>query len=344
MAKTKIQESKLLKALAELEESVEKGDVLEDADPEGGLSAEGEPLSSGAPRGRGESTKKSRRASSSSSPVASSSSDDSSSGDDDDEDGGAAEAMSARRAPLFQKKGKKGKVSKAASMSDSSSSGSDESSDDSGSDESSDAEKSFRDMVEEDETMRKGIIVNPFLEAMVDQISLAMLAMKQSLAKSMVRSLEAMEKRIVAQVGGAVSKSIPSQADFNVRLAKAVAAIGNTVQDDLIGRIDGMTDMVKALANQPVGSPRGKSVLSKGEVNQPPWSGPGVGDQRGDSGDVSIEQLRELSTDVVGDWLFKKQAANQIDSRIILAWEADRYNPEALPPQVRKALANDLIK
>ena len=58
---------------------------------------------------------------------------------------------------------------------------------------------------------------------------------------------------------------------------------------------------------------------------------------------VSAE-LADVSQEAIGDWLFKKSMANQIDSKLILAWEADRYSVEALPVQVRKALVNDLCK
>lgn len=351
MAKTKIQESKLLKALAALEEGVEKGDVLEDADPEGGLSAEGAPLSDGAPRGRGESTKKSRRASASSPFASSSSGGDDDSSSDDDSDESAASAMSARRPPPAKKKkvsksepASKKRVRKADPVGD------DSSSDDSGSDDSSSGadgstSKSFREMAEGDETIRKGIIVNQFLEALVDQLSLALHLTHKSIAKSMSSAIAEMEERITTHVSECLAKSLAVEGDFNVRLAKAVAAIGNTLQSDVLERVDGMSDMIKSLANQPVGSPRGKALLSKGEVNQPPWSGSASSGQRDDvSDDETLNQLRELSTDTIGDWLFKKSAANAIDPRIVMAWEADRYNPEALPPPVRKALANDLLK
>ncbi len=314
--KKTIPESKLIKALAELE-GVAKGDELEDADPEGGLSTEGTPLSDEAPSGRGE-TKKSRGAP----PFGGSSSSDSSSDDDDDS---SDDASSDPPPPPKKDKAKKS-VRKAES--------------DAGSDdESDDAEKSFREMADEDETMSKAIIVNDFIEAMVDQISVAL----HRVSKSIAKSLAGLEERLTSRIDDTVAKSTATQQAFNVRLAKAVAAIGTTIQDDL----SGVADVVKSLADQPVGSPRGKAVLSKGEINQPPWSGAqSVGaDQRLANGSEDyVDQLKELSSEAIGDWLFKKSANNQIDPRVILAWEADRYNVEALPDQVRKALANDLIK
>jgi hypothetical protein len=332
----KIAEGKLLKALTELEESVTKGDALEDADPEGGLSTEGEPLSDAAPRGRGE-TKKSRRSSSGSASTPDEASSDDSSSDDDDSS--VSEMMSSKSS----KKKKKGKsifppekTKKSVSKAERSSDDDDDASSD---DSSSGTKKSFRQMAEGDETMRKAIVVNDFIEAMVDQLSLALHHVQESMSKS----IKGMEKRLSAHIDDRVAKSSASQQGFNARLAKAVAAIGNTVQDDLLG----MVDMVKSMTNQPVTAPRGKAVLSKGEVNQPPWSGPRLvnADQRlADGADDYAAGLSELSPEAIGEWLFRKSAANQIDPKLIMAWEADRYNIEALPVQVRKAIVNDLCK
>ncbi len=325
--KNRISESKLIKALAELE-NVAKGDALEDADPEGGLSTEGKPLSDAAPSGRGETTKKSRA--SASSPFESASSSSSEDSDDDDDDV-SSDASSPLMPPKKDKGGKGKKVSKASKSSSRSSSSSDA--------ESDDTEKSFRERAEDDETMRKGLMVNEFLDAMVDQLSLALLHVKESLSKS----IREMEARLSASIEERVSKSAGVQRDFDVRMAKAIAAIGNTLHGDLLP----MVDMVKALADQPVSAPRGKALLSKGEINQPPWSGASVNaDQRlasGSEGDY-VEDLRGLSTTAITDWLFKKSATNQLDANVLVAFEADRYDVAMLPAQVRKAIANDLIK
>ena len=342
--KDRISEGNLLKALAELE-SVAKGDPLEEQDPEGGLSTEGEPLSDAAPRGRGEQTRKSRARSSTSSPLesASSSSDGESPDDDDD---ASSDASSSPPPSMRKKKGMKGKemmskkVSKAAMgrrRSESMDSGSDDGSSDDGSDE---AEKSFREMADGDETMSKGILVNEFLESMTDQLSLALLHVKGSISKSIAE----MEARLIDHIEVSLNKSMAQRREFDVRLAKAVASIGKTIQGDL----PSIVDMVKSLADQPVGSPRGKAVLSKGEVNRPPWSGPTSGDDDrrladGSDGDY-VEELRGIGTKAINDWLFRKSAANQLDQNVIMAFEADRYDPAMLPPAIRKALADDLIK
>ena len=183
--------------------------------------------------------------------------------------------------------------------------------------------------------MAKAIEVSDFLESMVDQIGVAF----SRLAKSFTKELQAVESRLNARIDNRVAKSVAIHQDFNTRLAKAVSAIGNAVQDDVV-------EVVKSLVNSPASAPRGKAVLSKGEVNQPPWAGSQADNRmaNGSGGDDFLAELSELPQDAIGDWLFKKSAVNQIDPKLMIAWEADRYNPEALPLQVRKALVNDLCK
>lgn len=320
-SRDRIPENKLLKALNELEESIAKGDELEEADPEGGLSTEGEPLSGAAPRGR-DTTRKSRRARSSMSSM-SSSSDDGGSSSSSSGRPGIAEMMSAGGGKPRGKPVKKG-----GSMSSSASS------DDRSSDGDSGTEKSFRARAEADETIRKGMVVNDFLEAVVDRIDDALTALSASITKS----LREAEARLGARLDASVAKSTGAQQDFNARLAKAVSAIGNTVQNDLI---DGMGEVMKSLADQPASSPRGKAILSKGEVNQPPWSG-GAGAGDGDAADVA--ELNNLPQEKVANWLYAKAQRNEIDPSMLISWEAARYDADMLPPQIRKAMANDLIK
>jgi len=336
--KVQLPESKLLKAMAELESAIEKGDELEDQDPEGGFSTEGTPLSGAAPRGK--STKKSRGASSSSASTDDASSDGVAKAEDESsiekmmsasDEASSNDASS--KAPPFKKKKSK-KVAKAAAAS-SSSSGDDSASDDESDDSDRPAEKSFRAQAEQDETIGKAIMVNDFLEAFVDQVGVAMARMTKSFAKQ----LQEAESRINARIDNRVAKSVSYHADFNQRLAKAISSIGNSVQEDVV-------DVIKSLVNSPASGSRGKAVLSKSEVNNPPWQGNQGGDNRmanGSDGDFSAE-LADVSQEAIGDWLFKKSMANQIDSKLILAWEADRYSVEALPVQVRKALVNDLCK
>lgn len=324
-SKGKIEESKLLKAIAELHDEMEKGDALEEQDPEGGLSTEGKPLSDAAPSGRGE-TKKSKGSKSSSS-----SADASSMEKAEDDDSSSSDDGSSTKKSTVEKAGK----GKAPPFGGSSSSSSSESaSDDDDGDDDESAEKSFRAQAENDETLSKAIDASPVIEAMVDNISAAMGRMSREIAKS----LQGIESRLAARIDSRVAKGIAHQGGFNARLAKAISAIGEAVEGDLI-------DMVKSLANSPA-APRGKAILSKGEVNQPPWSG-GGGNRMADGsegGDDLVAQLKDIPAEKIGDWLFRKSASNQLDSKLIMAWEADRYNVEALPEQVRKALANDLLK
>lgn len=306
MSRTKIKESGLLKALAELEgkaDEIEKGgDALASADPEGHFSTEGKPLSSAAPSGKSD-TKKSEG------------DDESSEDDGDDGSSMASKAFSASD----MSSGKKSKKKPFPPKGD----------DDSSSDDDS-TEKSFREVANEDETISKAIEVSDFLEALVDQVSLTMLTMGKEISKS----LGELENRLNARIDARVSKGIGLQQEFNQRLAKAVAAIGNSVEDQ--------GELVKSLSNAPVAQPRGKAVLSKAEVNQPPWSGNGGALGSPDEPDMS--EISNLSPEKVGDWLFAKSAANQIDPRVIMAWEADRYDPTTLPENIQKALVNDLCK
>lgn len=321
--KVHLPESKLLKAMADLESSIEKGDVLEGQDPEGGLATEGAPLSNAAPSGKADRAKKSRAAS-----------DDASSVSKGDSESSMAKMLSASDDASEEppKKKSKKKFEKAESMS------SDDASSDDGSSEDEPAEKSFRDQAEDDETMSKAILVNDFLESLVENISVAFTRLGKSLEKSFIREVQASEARINARIDHRVAKSVSIAHEFHGRLAKAVTAIGETVQGDVV-------DMIKSLTNSPAPSPRGKAMLSKGEVNQPPWTGNQSADRiLADGSSDYAAELREVPNEVIGDWLFKKSALNQVDPKLIMAWEADRYNVEVLPESVQKSLVNDLCK
>jgi hypothetical protein len=336
-SKAQLAESKLLKAMAELESHIEKSDELEDQDPEGGFSTEGSPLSGAAPKGK--STKKSVASG------ASSSSDDASSVSKAADRSSMAKMLSASdvasddASSEAPKKKSKKKMNKAESMS--SESGDDDSS--SGDDQSSDsdrpAEKSFREAAENDEVLGKAILVNDFLEAMVDQFSTTMSRLAKSLTKEFETQLSAVEGRLNARIDNRVAKSVALQHDFNTRLAKGIAVIGNAVQNDVV-------DVVKSLVNSPM-QPRGKALLSKSDINQPPWAGGAGGAQFNDGAigsEPDLSELSNLAPSVIGDWLFKKSATNQVDPRVIMAWEADKYDPSTLPKDVQKSIVNDLCK
>ncbi len=313
--KNKIPEGKLLKALAELEDSVAKGDTLQERDPEGGLSAEGKPLSDKAPRGKSDAKKSEAQ-------------------DDDEDEEDTAKAFSASdmgsddessdasseddAPPPSLKKTKKSFPPPKAKKDD------DSSSDD-------DAEKSLRAAADQDETMSKAIEVSDFLEAMVDQLSLTMLNM----TKSFQTAIADMEGRINARIDSRVSKGIALSQDFNGRLAKAISAIGTSVEEQ--------ADLVKSFGNQPAVAPRGKAVLVKSDVNQPPWSAGGHASMA-DGSDADFGDLTGVPVEKIGDWLFAKSARNQIDPRLIMAWEANRYDVTTLPEEIQKSLANDLLK
>jgi len=316
MAKTKnkIPEGKLLKALAELEDAVEKGDPLQDADPEGGFSTEGTPLSAKAPSGKSD-AKKSRGASES----------DNSSDDDD-----TAKAFSTSDL-MSPKEKKKDKAKKSFPPPKDDASSDDASSDDASSDDGDSAEKSFRDTAEQDENMSKAIEVSDFLEAMVDQVSLTLLTM----TKSFQTAIADMEQRLGARIDNRVAKGISMSGDFNARLAKAITAIGTTVEES--------ADLVKSLQNAPV-APRGKALLSKGEVHQPPWGAGGSGASPELANGSDFSELSSIPAEKIGDWLFAKSSRNQIDPKLIMAWEANRYDVTTLPEEIQKSLASDLLK
>ena len=327
-AASKLPESKLLKAMAELNDAVEKGDALEEQDHEGGLSTEGTPLSSAARGDKGQ-AKKSRTASSDAESDVAKADDDSSSDCGDDESeiskmlscSGGDDASSDAPPPFTKKKDKtKKSVRKAAASTSSSSSSDDDSSDDDS------TSKSFRDQVEGDETIAKAIEITPFLESLVDNFSVAM----KRLSQDFIKAIADTESRLNARIDNRVAKSVALQGDFNTRMAKAVTAIGESVQGDVV-------DMIKSLSNSPAPITRGKAMLSKAEVNNPPWAGSQQSDSRmaDGSGDNFLTELQELSSEAIGQWLFAKSCKNEIDPKLILAWEA---------VQVRKALVNDLCK
>ncbi len=168
----KVKERDLYKALNDLE-NLAKGDALEDADPEGGMSTQGKPLSDKAPKGRGDSTKKSKAAASSSS-AASSSMDKADAASDDDSDEGSGDD----------------------SGDDDSGENNDESSEDMG--------KSFRDVAEDDEEISKGLLVSPFLESLVDRMSGTMDDLAKSINTRIDRRFESQQEFNVRLAKGLV--------------------------------------------------------------------------------------------------------------------------------------------
>ena len=185
-------------------------------------------------------------------------------------------------------------------------------SDDAGSDDSeAPAAKSFREVADADETMQKAIEVSDFIEAMVDQTSSSLGAVTKSL------------HRIEKSVGARIDRSESVQQNFNARLAKAVVQIGNSVNE--------LANIVRAFSDTP-SVPQRRAVLSKSEVLQPHLGG------------GAPDDLATADRSKIIDWLVNKSLANQLDAVTITAFEQSGYNPDALPPMVRKALANDLAK
>ena len=305
----KIQERDLLKALNELEDMVAKGDPLEESDPEGGLSTEGKPLSDSAPSGRSDTLKSNRVDRVLSGATA---------GEGVDPENpwkkkkrsSNDDSSSTNRA---HKAMPKDVDSDGDDLSDTSSSPDDDSGDDASSEEPARRfGKSLRDRADGDETMRKAIEVSDFIEAMVDQTSGALVDVQKSLVA------------VSRQLSSRMEKSEAAQSNFNSRLAKAVVSIGNSV--------NGLSEIVGKLAGQPH-IPQRKAMLSKSEIVDPYLGGEPSG---GEFADFSREQIQE--------WLFQKSCANEIDPVTVTIFEQNGFNPEVLPPHVRKALVNDLHK
>lgn len=168
--------------------------------------------------------------------------------------------------------------------------------------------KSLRERADDDETMQKAIEVSEFIEAMVDQTSEAL----ADLQKSFDGELSTVNDRL--------EKSEAYQRNFNGRLAKGLIDIGKVLV--------ATQQMVKALTDKPNPQMR-KSVLSASEIEEPSRSGD----------DGSAQHRHEQ----VAEWLFEKSMAGEIDSLLVTQFEVHR-SVDALPPQVRKALNNDLRK
>lgn len=268
----KVKEKDILKALAELEElSLAKGDALEEADTEGGMSTEGAPLSNKAPSGR--STSKAMPPP----PV--------------DDDSSEKDASS--------------------SEDDNYSEDSDSSSDDESADDMS---KSLRAAADEDETLRKAMDVSEYLEGFVDQTSDA---------------LRRLEKSVVTKLSSQVDDRFKSQEDFNTRLAQGVVGLGKLVKS-LHNLVEQQQTIIKAFADSPsAGVPRGKALLSKSDIAPSPISD-----------DYDDNLRKSLTPEAVVDWMI----AHHVDPIHVTRYEAERYNINVLPSDVRKSLMADLAK
>jgi hypothetical protein len=202
--------------------------------------------------------------------------------------------------------------------------GSDEGGSDDGSDDESDDEsppmptkksskggkvtKSLRERADDDETLQKAIEISDFLEAIVDQSSETI----NDMTKALIDDNQVIKRRL--------HKSEQYQRDFNGRLAAGLIAMGRAQQETL--------SLVKSLLGQPNVRMR-KSVLSSDEVIEP--------HRRGDDDEAAIHPAK------IADWLFKKAVAGDIDQLNVIQFET-HGQLGALPPDIRKALINDLQK
>ena len=164
--------------------------------------------------------------------------------------------------------------------------------------------------------MAKAIEVSEFIEAMVDQVSVS----HTQLSKSVARFPRLLDEHL--------TKAQEGQTAFNRRVAHGLVLIARQQAEQF--------DLLKSLANQPAPQPRGKAVLSKSEVNEPPFAG--------QAGGAQATELGGIPQDKICDWLFEKAMAGSIDPLLPTAFENAQYNPAVLPPHVQKALASDLCK
>lgn len=287
----RIKESALLKALAELEEGVEKGDELQDADTEGGFSTEGEPLSKEAMKDGGEDADVAK---------ADDSSDDESS-DDGDEDDKASKGLGCDHVFKGQMacRACAGRVAKADDDSDE-----DDKDDD-------DTSKSFRQRADQDDTLSKGIEVSDFLESIVNGMS---------------ETVEDLKKSVDQRIGTFATE----RRDFDRRLAKAIVRIGNAVET--LGSALGEQDKaLRRVMNMPH-VPQRKSVISKSEIVEREFES-GLQDP-----------IRNIPPSSLVNWLTQKAMSREINEMLVFEFEASGYNPDVLPPDVKKSLVSDLCK
>lgn len=305
--KKTLKERDVLKALNDLEEAValSKGDAMEDADPEGGLSTEGTPLSNKAPSGKGApnmDAKKSRHK-----------------GDDDDDvdkgmDASSVASSDSSSVDKADADSGSGDASDESGDADSES----ESSDDDDS-ESMAMSKSLRQRAEEDEEMHKGLMVAPFLEAMVDQMS---------------STIDDMNKSFHAHIDRKIEKSMEKQGDFNIRLAKGMVTLGKMMKE-IMPLVKSQAEVIKSFGNLP-NVPQRKSVLNKSEIAERDG---GDGDD-----DATRENMAKVNRRDTIDWLIDKAEKGEVPAVMVTQYENSGYNPQSLPLPLRKAMMSDLAK
>ena len=240
--KQKINEDALLKALNQLEDMVAKGDPLEEADPEGGFSTEGTPLSDRAPKGKVKISKAAEESDTES---------------DDDANKSVKKAKVKKAMPQ-----KPQDAADESSTGDDDKSGDEDDDDDDDTSSTDDADaggkmgKSFAERVNEDETLRKSVEVSDFISSLVDQNG------------DHLTSLEKSFNKAISGLGGQLRKSIgehfEASTQFNIRMARAVVMLGKSLRD--------VQDTVKNFSNTPH-VPQRRALLSKSEIVEREFEG-----------------------------------------------------------------------
>lgn len=305
--KNGISADRLDAALSELEESIQKGDPLQDQPHDGGLATQGTNIQS-----RADAKKAAAKALTDSGmskadadkvlKMLSASDMGSGEGEDDEEPSGRdmesdedeedADAIKARKAKKAYKSEPDPDLKKALV------------------DENPDNEKLFN--------------VAPFLEQLVGQLG-RMSGNTQQQVDSLTKSLDTATKR---------------QGDFNVRLAKGLVNIVGALND----QYQSLNEKIEKILNQPVPNGRQTAVVRKSDVQQPNFGGPQFREPGANDGRNPNEASPLLQVDYLviqrklADYVMK----GGLDPIEVTKFENDKGNFNVLPPAIVKRLEQDL--
>jgi len=242
--------------------------------------------------------------------------------------------------PLSGKAGRSGEhVAKMMSASDedddsdntSSDDGSDDDDDDD--DDDSDTRKSLRERAERDGEMRKAFNASDFLDSFVTLISEHFEAEFNGLAKALVSH------------GTAVRAE---QSEFNKKLAKGFVVLSEemasiarslaTIKD----RLSKIGNGVQKALNSPVDYGNRPMVLEKGDIVDPHE------ETEQNSLLFTGHPLDEVPSDLIKGWLYQKvdttpegKLRKSLED-VVMIFEANRYNPRALPSNLVSEIVRDL--
>ena len=166
----------------------------------------------------------------------------------------------------------------------------------------------------QNEVIQKSLDVSDFLEALVDEVG---------------NGLRDNERTLVKSIDRMISKSVSDQQSFNVRIAKALHAIGTAVQS-IQAKQNELNDLTKSFADAPaMRAPQRKSILSKSDIAASP---------------LDADTSQNISRADIENWLVEKASSGAIALPLVTQFELAHGDINVLPVQVRKALLNDLAK